>query len=222
MIGRFPAATAVTSPRVRLADHLRVGMITLTMAALLHLDILFVKTFHPASVAAEYAALALISRTIFWSGVTVSVVLLPYVVRCAIRGEDFVRAYVGSLVMVALVSVGSAALVLGIPDVAYSLVFDGAYLPDTELLPVYACAATMLAIANITAGLHIGASHLRVWLPLAILALATIIGLVLVHETPGQTLAVMVAADAAAMLYLLYEAAVLARRATQTTPPTKS
>ena len=213
MMRRWPASPPAAAPRVRLSNHVRVAAIMTAMAALLHLDLLFVKAFHPTSVAAEYAALALVARSVFWVGATIAVVLLPYVVRRATRGEEFVRAYLASLALVLLTAGVMAALVLSSPEVAYSLVFGDKYTPNVELLPAYAAAAAMLAVTNITAGLHIGASHLRVWFPLAVLILATVVGLALAHESPGQVLAVVAAADAAAMLYMLAEAIALARRA---------
>jgi len=74
-------------------------------------------------------------------------------------------------------------------------------------------AAAMLAIATMTASLHIGASNLRVWAPLALLLAATLIAFGLAHESARQVVTVVLVADAVAFVYLLVEAALLTRRA---------
>ncbi len=199
-------------PSVAIWDHTRVAIILAVMAGLLHLDVVFVKAFHPDDVAADYAALALVARIVFWVGVVVAIVLLPYVVHCATRQANFVRAYVVSLGLMAVASTIAAAVVLSRPDFVYGVIFGDGFAPHPTLLPAYVGATSMLAVATITASLHIGASHLRVWKPLAAILALVLVGIALFHESPGQILAVVAAGDALALVYLLVETVAVARR----------
>lgn len=197
-------------------QHVRVGIIVAVMAALLHLDGLVMRIFHPPDVAADYAALAVIGRSVYWSGITIGVVLLPHVVHAATRRENYVRAYVISVALMTAVGGIQALVVLQQTDFAYGLVFRDGYTPHNELLPLYVGASAMLAVATATANLHIGTSNLRVWIPLTVLLAATVIGLGTAHQNESQVLTVIFVADAIAMVYLMAETALLTRRSRST------
>ena len=206
-----PASEA--SPGEPLWAHIRVGLIVTVVAALLHLDGLVMRVFHPPDIAANYAVLAVIGRTVYWSGITIGLVLLPYVVQAATRGEDYVRAYLISVGLMVFAGSIMAFVVLLWPEFVYGVAFRDEYTLNTALLPLYVSAAAMLAIATMTASLHIGASNLRVWIALAVVLAATLIAFGVAHESAHQVVMVVLAADAAAMVYLVGEAALLARRA---------
>ena len=106
-----------------------------------------------------------------------------------------------------------AVVVLLRPEFVYSVGFRDEYTLDTALLPMYVAAAAMLAIATMTASLHIGASNLRVWAPLAVLVAATLVAFAVAHESARQVVTVILVADAVAFVYLVGEAALLTRRA---------
>ena len=176
------------------------------------------RMFHPPDVAADYAVLAVIGRMVYWSGITIGLVLLPFVVQAATRGEDYVRAYLISVGLMVFAGSMVAFVVLLWPDFVYGVGFRDEYTLNTTLLPIYVAAAAMLAIATMTASLHIGASNLRVWLPLAGLLAATVIGLGVAHESASQVVTVILVADALALAYLVGEAALLTRRAPAPVP----
>ena len=183
---------------------------------MLHLDGLAMRVFHPPDVAADYAVLAVIGRMVYWSGITIGLVLLPFVVQAATRGEDYVRAYLISVGLMVFAGSITAFVVLLWPEFVYSVAFRDEYTLNTTLLPMYVAAAAMLAIATMTASLHIGASNLRVWAPLAVLVAATLIAFGLAHDSARQVVTVVLVADAVAFVYLVGEAALLARRAPAT------
>ena len=192
--------------------HVRVGLIVAVMAALLHLDALVVRVFLPPDVAADYVRLAVIGRLVYWVSVTIGVVLLPHVVQAATRGEDHVRAYLISVGLMALVGSLTALHVLLAPEWSFGIAFGDDHMPNTELLPLYVGAAAMLAVATMTATLHIGVSNLRVWAPLAGLLAATLIACGVANDSARQVVTVILVADAVAMVYLVGEAAWLVRR----------
>ncbi len=210
-----------TSPE-SMWQHVRVGLIVAVMAALLHLDGLVMRGFYAPEVAADYAALAVIGRSVYWSGITIGVVLLPYVVHAASRGEDYVRAYVISVGLMALVGTITALAVLLRTEFAYGLLFRDGYTPHNQLLPLYVGAAAMLAIATMTANLHIGTSNLRVWIPLTVLLGVTGVALGVAHGSEAEVLTVIFVADAVAMVYMIAEAALLTRSSAKRTRPSSA
>jgi len=195
---------------LRISDHVRVALILFALAGLLHVDVLAVKAYFSPDEAAAYAALALIGRIVFWSGMMVGIVLLPFVVWRAAAGAGVIRAYLASLLLMATVSGASALIILVWPEGVYGLVFGDRYPPYVELLPLYVAAAALLAIAAVTASLHIGAGHLRVWMGLAVILVATVSGYAFAHDSPRSVLTVLLVGTAIAAVYLVAEAIALA------------
>ena len=193
-----------------ISDHVRVALILFALAGLLHLDVLAVKAFFTPDEAAAYAALALIGRIVFWSGMMVGIVLLPFVVWRAAVGAGIIRAYLASLLLMATVSGACALIILTWPEGVYGLIFGDRYPPYAELLPLYVAAAALLAIAAVTASLHIGAGHLRVWTGLVVILAGTIAGYAFAHDSPRTVLTVLLVGTAVAAIYLVAEAIALA------------
>ena len=193
-----------------LSHHVRVALILFALAGLLHLDVLAVKAIFSPEEAAAYAALALIGRIVFWSGMMVGVVLLPFVVWRAAVGAGVIRAYLASLVLMSAVSGACALIILAWPESVYGLIFGDRYPPYAELLPLYVTAAGLLAIAVVTASLHIGAGRLRVWMGLTVILAATVAGYVFAHDSPRTVLTVLLIGTAVAAVYLVAEAIALA------------
>jgi O-antigen/teichoic acid export membrane protein len=197
-------------PPLRMSDHVRVAVILFALAGLLHLDVLAVKGFFSPDEAAAYSALALIGRIVFWSGMMVGIVLLPFVVWRAAAGAGVIRAYLASLLLMAAVSGASALVILGWPEAVYGLIFGDRYPPYVELLPLYVAAAALLAVAVVTASLHIGAGHLRVWTGLVVILAGTVAGYAFAHDSPRTVLTVLLIGTAVAAIYLVAEAIALA------------
>ena len=198
------------SSPLRISDHVRVALILFALAGLLHVDVLAVKAYFTPDEAAAYAALALIGRIVFWSGMMVGIVLLPFVVWRAAAGAGVIRAYLASLLLMATVSGACALIILVWPEGVYGLIFGDRYPPYVELLPRYVAAAALLAIAAVTASLHIGAGHLRVWIGLAVILVATVAGYAFAHDSPRSVLTVLLVGTAVAAVYLVAEAIALA------------
>ncbi|MDE0206394.1 MAG: hypothetical protein OXP66_10260 [Candidatus Tectomicrobia bacterium] len=195
---------------LRISDHVRVALILFALAGLLHVDVLAVKAYFSPDEAAAYAALALIGRIVFWSGMMVGIVLLPFVVWRAAAGAGVIRAYLASLLLMATVSGACALIILVWPEGVYGLIFGDRYPPYVELLPLYVAAAALLAIAAVTASLHIGAGHLRVWIGLALILIATVTGYAFAHDSPRSVLTVLLVGTAVSAIYLVAEAIALA------------
>ena len=193
-------------------EYVCVTIIVLVVAGLLHLDVLVVKMFFSPIEAAGYAALSLVGRMVFWSGTAIGTVLLPHIVWYATTGGNVIRAYVVSLLLMTTVVTATAFTILKWPTFTYATIFNDRYTANTDLLPLTVTAAGLLAIVAVTANLHIGAGHVRVWRGLAAILVATILGYTVAHETIRDVLSVLIAGTACATIYVTTEAIALARR----------
>ena len=83
-------------------EYVRVTIILLVVAGLLHLDVLVIKILFSPMEAAEYAALSLVGRMVFWGGTAIGTVLLPHIVWQATTGGNVIRTYIVSLLLMTI------------------------------------------------------------------------------------------------------------------------
>ena len=200
-------------------EYVRVTIILLVVAGLLHLDVLVIKILFSPMEAAEYAALSLVGRMVFWGGTAIGTVLLPHIVWQATTGGNVIRTYIVSLLLMTIVVAATAFTILTWPAFTYATIFNDRYTANTDLLPLAVTAAGLLAIVAVTANLHIGAGHVRVWCGLAVIMVGTILGYAVAHETIRDVLSVLVTGTACAAIYVTAEAIALAQRQTSFQSP---
>ena len=213
---RRPLDTLASS--FKTPDYVRVTVILFVVAGLLYLDVLIVKIVFSPIEAAEYAALSLVGRMVFWSGTAIGTVLLPHIVWHATTGGNVIRTYIVSLLLMTVVVTATAVTILNWPAFTYATIFNDRYTPNADLLPLAVAAAGLLAIVAVTTNLHIGAGHLRVWRGLIAILAATILGYTLAHETIRDVLSVLLTGTACAALYVIVEALAIAQRQSDHTP----
>ena len=200
-------------------EYVRVTIILLVVAGLLHLDVLVIKILFSPMEAAEYAALSLVGRMVFWGGTAIGTVLLPHIVWQATTGGNVIRTYIVSLLLMTIVVAATAFTILTWPAFTYATIFNDRYTANTDLLPLAVTAAGLLAIVAVTANLHIGAGHVRVWCGLAVIMVGTILGYAVAHETIRDVLSVLVTGTACAAIYVTAEAIALAQQQTSLQSP---
>jgi len=199
-------------------EYVRVTVILFVVAGLLHLDVLVAKIVFSPIEAAEYAALSLVGRMVFWGGTAIGTVLLPHIVWHATTGGNVMRTYIMSLLLMTIVVTATAFTILKWPSFTYATIFNDRYTANADLLPLAVAAAGLLAIVAVTANLHIGAGQVRVWRGLAVILIATILGYGAAHETIRDVLSVLVTGTACAAIYVVAEAIALATQQ-QIAPP---
>ena len=118
-----------------------------------------------------------------------------------------------------IVVAATAFTILTWPAFTYATIFNDRYTANTDLLPLAVTAAGLLAIVAVTANLHIGAGHVRVWCGLAVIMVGTILGYAVAHETIRDVLSVLVTGTACAAIYVTAEAIALAQRQTSLHQP---
>ena len=186
-------------------DQLKVAAIGVVQIVLFNLDILFVKALFEDRVAADYAAAALIGRTVFFVASPIVTVLLPNVIHSVTRREPYVGMFLFSAsAVVGLCAIG-VVLVFWIPGALYGIVFADAYQPYQDVLRAYAISGSLLALLLLLSAFHIGVSNLRVWIPMCVLLPLPALSYGIFNATPGEIAWGMVVALVVYNLYMLAE-----------------
>ncbi len=210
---RDPVSDAPASSQLpRWDEQMRIMAISLVLAALLNLDIVFVNHFFDEAQAASYSAMALIGRSIFFVASPVSVVLLPYVIRAFAAGRSLAPSLMITLGLIAGLLTAAAGLVLLFPSQVFGLVFREGYTLDPAILTIYVGVGAMLAVNTALAHFHIGVGHLRPWKGLMAITAVMVAGMLGFHAAPVETATVLLAAVTTGVVYLGIETVLFLRR----------
>ena len=144
-------------------DQLRVLSISFALAIVLNADVLFVKGFFTDIQAANFSAVALIGRTLFFATSPVSIVLLPHVIRRFSDGISIVPSLLVSVGLIGGIVAVVALTVLIFPNRVFAIAFPDQFDLDQTLLSIYIVAGTLMSLSYALAHLHIGAGNLRPW-----------------------------------------------------------
>ncbi|MBM4436261.1 MAG: hypothetical protein FJ029_03280 [Actinobacteria bacterium] len=194
------------------ADQTRILLISLALAAMFNLDVLFVKHFFGESDAARYSAIALVGRTIFFAAAPVSLVLLPHSIRAFSTGRSVAPGLLLSLGLILAIVGVAVAVILTYPAQVFAVLFGGRYEPDASLLWIYALAGTLLSVTVVLAQLQIGVGHLTAWRALTLITAAMVGGMVAFHGSLAELAGVLAVAAGVAAAYLGVHTAILVRR----------
>ena len=203
---------AEAQPQLGSRDQLRVVGIAFALAIVLNADILFVKAYFTETQAANYSAVALIGRTLFFATAPVSIVLLPHVIRQFSSGNSIVPSLLVSIGLIGAIVTVVALTVLLFPTWVFAIAFPDQYDLDTTLLSIYIVAGTLLSLSYALAHLNIGAGNLRPWSFMLVAAVAMLIAMFSWHESVQDLATILTITLAATTVYLAAETYLLVRR----------
>jgi O-antigen/teichoic acid export membrane protein len=201
-----------TQPVMAGRDQLRVVGIAFALAIVLNADILFVKAYFDDIQAANYSAVALIGRTLFFATSPVSIVLLPHVIRRYSSGHSIVPSLLVSVGLIAAIVTVVALTVLIFPTYVFAIAFPDQYDLNTTLLSIYIVAGTLLSLSYALAHLNIGAGNLRPWSFMLVAVVAMLIAMFSWHESVQDLATILTITLAATTVYLAVETYLLVRR----------
>jgi len=201
-----------TQPMMGGRDQLRVVGIAFALAIVLNADILFVKAYFNDIQAANYSAIALIGRTLFFATSPVSIVLLPHVIRRYSSGRSIVPSLLVSVGLIGAIVTVVALTVLIFPTYVFAIAFPEQYDLNTTLLSIYIVAGTLLSLSYALAHLNIGAGNLRPWSFMLVAAVAMLIAMFNWHESVQDLATILTITLAATTVYLTVETLLLVRR----------
>lgn len=201
-----------TQPMMGGRDQLRVVGIAFALAIVLNADILFVKAYFDDIQSANYSAIALIGRTLFFATSPVSIVLLPHVIRRYSSGYSIVPSMLVSIGLIGAIVTVVALTVLIFPTYVFAIAFPDQYDLNTTLLSIYIVAGTLLSLSYALAHLNIGAGNLRPWSFMFVAAVAMLIAMFNWHESVQDLATILTITLAATTIYLAVETLLLVRR----------
>lgn len=166
-----------------MSAHVRVGLLSLSLAILMNVDVLVVRHFFDDANASLYAASALVGRIVLFASAPAAQVVLPHIIRHVAAGEPLTRTFAVTAAFTVLISGGAALIIVVVPEFVFQVIFADRYVPDPPLVWGYTLVGSLLALLTLLTYFHIGAGTLRVWLVLVPLSMACAVTLWLRHET---------------------------------------
>ena len=91
-----------------MSAHVRVGLLSLSLAILMNVDILVVRHFFDDASASLYAASALVGRIVLFAAAPAAQVVLPHIIRHVAAGEPLTRTFAVTAAFTVLISGGAA------------------------------------------------------------------------------------------------------------------
>ena len=165
------------------ASHVMVGLLSLSLAILMNVDILVVRHFFDDASASLYAASALVGRIVLFASAPAALVVLPHIIRHVAAGEPLTRTFAITGAFTVLISGGAALVIVLVPELVFQIIFADRYVPVPPLVWGYTLAGSLLALLTLLTYFHIGAGTLRVWVVLVPLSIACAVTLWLRHES---------------------------------------
>ena len=164
-------------------SHVLVGLLSLSLAILMNVDILVVRHFFDDASASLYAASALVGRIVLFASAPAALVVLPHIIRHVAAGEPLTRTFAITGAFTVLISGGAALVIVVVPELVFQIIFADRYSPVLPLVWGYTVAGSLLALLTLLTYFHIGAGTLRVWVVLVPLSVACAVTLWLRHES---------------------------------------
>ena len=166
-----------------MSAHVRVGLLSLSLAILMNVDILVVRHFFDDASASLYAASALVGRIVLFAAAPAAQVVLPHIIRQVAAGEPLTRTLAVTAAFTVSIGGGAALVIVVVPELVFQIMFADRYIPVPHLVWAYTVAGSLLALLTLLTYFHIGAGTLRVWVLLMPLSIACAVTLWVRHES---------------------------------------
>lgn len=195
----------VIKPLPNLSAQLQILIIAFALATMFNIDILFVKQRFSEFEAAEYAAIALLGRTLFFAASPVSVVMLPHCISAFRDGRSLIPVLTISLLVIGLILALIILILVLFPNQIFDIVFGGRYTVDYVMLLTYAIAGSMLALFSALSQLHVGINNLSIWRIVTVLTISMICSMVFFGSNRQDIATSVAVASSLVVTYLTWE-----------------
>ena len=170
-----------------------VALAVVCLNVLLLYNVVLAKRYLDAHTAGLYGAAALAGRALYAVLAFVPTVLLPQAAVRSSRGLRTGKLFVTALLVAAAISAGAIGVFALVPTFVITMIAGRSFAAGAPFLLAYVYAIAVLSLANITATYNIARGRMRFVLPLACVAVAEIVAVVLRHRSAAdllQTIAV--------------------------------
>lgn len=175
------------------ASGVSVSMLALTVLSFV--DVILVKHFFDPHTAGLYGAVSLVGKVVLFLGGFVPTVLLPKATAVAQKGESPLWVIRQAAVVAGAIVVGTVLVAFFFPGRLLNLVAGPAFIEAAPLVFPYACAMSLLGAANVAAAYKVALHRFDFVVPLAAVAGAEIVGIVLMHRTLHEVVGIVLAGD---------------------------
>jgi O-antigen/teichoic acid export membrane protein len=156
---------------------------TIAYGSLSFADVLAVKHFFDATDAGVYGALSLVGKIFLFAVSFIPTVMLPAAIRHSKSGIDPLPLLLKMSGFAVAISAAGLAVCAVAPAFVVAIVAGGAFVAAAPLLLAYAGAMAILGLANLGIAYKIGLHRFEFVIPLAVVAIAEIIGFSVFHRT---------------------------------------
>lgn len=176
-----PAERAEHSRRLR--AHLAVARAPVLglalVACLQNIDVIVAKHRLSDTAAGAYASAAVAGKVVVWVAVGVAFYVVPEATRRAAAGEDTRGVLLRGLALLGIAAVPALAIFAGFPHLLLKLAFGPKFAPGGDVLLLLGLAFTLLAAVYLCAQYLLALGSWRFLVPLAVVALAEPLALLL-------------------------------------------
>jgi len=199
-------------PEVRLMLDLRRLVLTSTNVALAILlitslgyaDVLLVKHYADARTAGLYGALSLSGKMLFFLVAFVPTVVLPKASLRAAGGASPVSLLLLAVGSVVVLAGSGLAVYFAFPNFVITTLAGKAFASAAPLVFPYGLATVFLAVLNAIVFYKMAVHRFDFLVPLALVAVAEVVGIALRHDTLAHVIEVLIAANGIALVASLY------------------
>jgi O-antigen/teichoic acid export membrane protein len=176
LLARIPATGANDAQPWSLRRLVREATVPIAalvlIAALQNVDVIVVRHQVADGLAGAYAASAVAAKVVVWTAVGVGLYLLPEAARRAAAGNAARPVLMRALAVVGAVAAPALAIFALAPETVLELGFGGEYAAGARALTMLALAMTLLGFAYLGVQLLLAVGSTRFLLPLAAVAVA--------------------------------------------------
>ncbi len=167
---------------------------------LLFYDVVLARRYLDAHTAGLYGAAALAGRALFAAISFVPIVLLPQAAERSSRGERTRVLFLAALGSSAVLALLAIAFFAAFPHFTITAIAGRSFAAAAPYIVPYVYAVGMLSLANVTATYNIARGRMRFVIPLAGVAIAEIVAVVLRHRSAADLLQTIAIGHTVALL----------------------
>ncbi len=166
-------------------------------------DLLLVKHFFSATDAGLYAALATLSKIIFYGTAPVATVMFPIVSKKFSRGEKYLKVFMLSVLLTVAISGSVLLLYYFFPEIPLRSLFGDTYISAASELPLFGLFISVFTLASLFANYFLSREKTHVAYLMAAAALFQGIGIWLFHNSITQVITTSLAAATLLLIGLI-------------------
>lgn len=201
--GRFRESNKVISYAIPLF------LISLAKNSIISADVVLVKHFFNPFDAGLYASLSTLGKIIFYGSAPISAVMFPLVSQRQARGKSYLRIFLLSLILTALIA-GAILLVYWLlPDLSIRILYGEKFIQASPNLVWFGLFAAIFTLSSLISSFYLSRGKTEILVFIIIAAVGQVVGIWFFHETILTVITVSIIAVSfllsSLLIYLGYE-----------------